>query len=221
MGQNSSKINWNHIANGNSTIALIVEYIIDQFLLARCQKKCYEQVYDILKKSLYQINCLLGNGGPSKTRLFQSFGVLWIHWCEPNCRVKSSDIYLQRVAQYNKVNNIFQNPLDFKNLLDTRVKLSSLFWHVFAKKNLIERLVKDQPRERKNSFKMHKITLVIVLLCLNSLNLGECLKFRPGLIEDALKEHFWHRFPIAKPLTARYVICQLICRICQLIKQRG
>ena len=45
----SFKIQENHISSGNSAIA-IVKYIINQFLLKNCQKKRYEQDYNILSE---------------------------------------------------------------------------------------------------------------------------------------------------------------------------
>ena len=36
-------------------------------------------------KSLYQNYGFLGKGRPSKIKLLQSYQVLWIYWCEPNC----------------------------------------------------------------------------------------------------------------------------------------
>ena len=57
--------------------ALTVEYI-DQFLLQRCQKKRFEQGYDIFKDFVSN-KYFLGNGGLSEIKLLQSNEVLWIH----------------------------------------------------------------------------------------------------------------------------------------------
>ena len=43
-------------------------YIIDRFLLSRCQKKRYERSM-----------IFLGSGSPSKIGLLQSFEVIWMH----------------------------------------------------------------------------------------------------------------------------------------------
>ena len=57
---------------------LIVEHIIDQFLVTRCQTKRCKQGYDFLKEFLAN-NPLLWDEGPSKNRLVHSCEVLWIH----------------------------------------------------------------------------------------------------------------------------------------------
>ena len=81
---------------------LLVEYTINPFLITRCQKKCYEQGYDILK-SLYQNRVFLRNGIPSKIRLLQSYVVVllihvigaicnWIileHYYKPLCTLNA------------------------------------------------------------------------------------------------------------------------------------
>ena len=83
-----------------------MEYTIDQGLIRRCQKKRYEQGYDILK-SLYKNNRFLGNGEPSKIRLLQSYEALFIHWCELNCTT------LNKIEQ--------KNELTFPNIVANKV----------------------------------------------------------------------------------------------------
>ena len=61
----------------NEVQAGIMEHIIDRFLLSRCQKKCYEQCYDIIKEF------------ESKRLVFMERQAvkLWIHVIDTICRI--------------------------------------------------------------------------------------------------------------------------------------
>ena len=57
------------------------------YKITRCQKRHYEQDYDIFHQNIR----LSGNSESSKIRLLQSYEVLWIHLCEPNCSYSNKD----------------------------------------------------------------------------------------------------------------------------------
>ena len=66
-------------------------------------------------KSLYQNYGFLGKGRPSKIKLLQSYQVLWIYWCEPNCIYKG----LMSTAQMSGVLFIIIIIVYFEPLLST------------------------------------------------------------------------------------------------------
>ena len=63
--------------------AMIMESIINWFLLARCQQKHYEQGYDIIKELLSKLAFFYGTAGCPKLAYFslmKYFGFMLLTW---------------------------------------------------------------------------------------------------------------------------------------------